>query len=88
MATKDPRYADEISRIEDLDEALQVLLALPYEVDPFGFDVNQERLEEARPLGIGKPERKLVSSILYFYFFLPELMSFPDLTSPKTCLEG
>ena len=63
LATRrDSRLADEFARQPDLDEFFRPLLEWTCLQDPFGFDVDQERSNEARALGIGKPERILVST--------------------------
>ncbi len=63
LATREARPADALALESDVGEGLAGILRWSHEVDPFGFFVGNDRLEDARSMRIGKSERALVSPL-------------------------
>jgi hypothetical protein len=68
---RDSRLAEEFARQPDLDEFFQSLLQWTCLKDPLGFEVDQERSNQARALGIGKSERMFVSTLGWIFLVNP-----------------
>ena len=53
----------ELSRSNPFNRAIEAMLAVPPDIDDFGFVDNNDRLEEAKRKGINKQEKQLVSRL-------------------------